>query len=294
MAIGAGIGAISGLLQGQQAKRLNKQYDAAEKAIQTTDPAQMAFLNRLRQQERAFRTGTDKSSAFALNQAQNVNSNTQANLLRAGGAGAVNNLLRSQAVSNNAIANIGADAAGQANQLMELQSGIIDQIADRNFARQRELRNQAMSRAINSRQNLRNMFQGALAMVPGITGQMGGFGPKSGGAQGRVFDPLASTSEGVGTFYPGAYNSGDMLPPATMPGQMPSAQGLPRTPNPSSWNVGMTTVPRMTPVPTYPNSPISPGTPNASPWNVDVGSVYRMNPRLTYPQSSPLAYQPLG
>lgn len=178
MAAGAGIGAISGLLQGQQAKRLNKQYDAAEKAIQATDPAQMAFLNRLRQQERAFRTGTDKSSAFALNQAQNVNANTQANLLRAGGAGAVNNLLRSQAVSNNAIANIGAQAAGQANQLMELQSGIINQIANRNFARQRELRNQAMSRAVNSRQNLQNMFQGALAMVPGITGRMGGFGPK--------------------------------------------------------------------------------------------------------------------
>lgn len=208
MAAGAGIGAISGLLQGQQAKRLNKQYDAAEKAIQTTDPAQMAFLNRLRQQERAFRTGTDKSSAFALNQAQNVNANTQANLLRAGGAGAVNNLLRSQAVSNNAIANIGAQAAGQANQLMGLQGGIIDQIANRNLARQRELRNQAMSRAINSRQNLQNMFQGALAMVPGITGQMGAFkaqpaaapqvqpqGPTGGGFVGNTYVP--GTNPGV-------------------------------------------------------------------------------------------------
>lgn len=188
MAAGGAIGLASGLFQGQNAKRLEKQYQQAEANVQTTDPGQTAFLQRLRQQERNYRAGTDASSAFAAQQARNVGSTTQANLLRAGGPGAVSNLLRAQAGTNNAMANIGAQASQGANQMLGLQGGIVDQIAQRNFMRQRERRNQAMERSVSARQNIQNMFSGALAMVPGMTAQLGqGQGtPKQWG-----FDPMA-------------------------------------------------------------------------------------------------------
>ena len=139
MAAGGLIGGISGLAQGKEAKRLNSAYEQAEKNVQTTDPAQMAFLQRLRQQERNYRAGSDASSAFAAQQARNVGAQTQANLSRAGGPGLVNNMLRAQAGTNNAMAQIKTNASSQANQILGLQGGIIDQIAGSNLQRQREV-----------------------------------------------------------------------------------------------------------------------------------------------------------
>jgi len=208
MAAGAGIGAITGLLQGQRAKKLERDYQAAEKAIQPIDPAQMAYLNRVRQQERNFRAGTDPSSAFATMNARNVGGQTMANINRAGGAGVVGNLLRAQSGTNQAIAGIGANAAGQANQLFMAQGGLINRMADRVYERQVELRNQALERSVSARQNIQNSLSGALAMVPGMTGGMKMGGGKPQGQWG--FDPFSSTSPGVGNVYPGAYNAQDI------------------------------------------------------------------------------------
>ena len=208
MAAGAGIGAITGLLQGQRAKKLERDYQAAEKAIQPIDPAQMAYLNRVRQQERNFRAGADPSSAFATMNARNVGGQTMANINRAGGAGVVGNLLRAQSGTNQAIAGIGANAAGQANQLFMAQGGLINRMADRVYERQVELRNQALERSVSARQNIQNSLSGALAMVPGMTGGMKMGGGKPQGQWG--FDPFSSTSPGVGNVYPGAYNAQDI------------------------------------------------------------------------------------
>lgn len=210
MAAGGLIGGISGAIQGSNAKKLNSLYEQAEANVKTTDPMQMAFLQRLRQQERNYRAGTDASSAFAASQARNVAAQTQANLYRAGGVGAVNNLLRSQAVGNQAMAQIGANASQGANQMLGLQGGIIDQITARNLQRQRELRNQAMERSVSARQNLQNMFSGALAMVPGIAGQMGG----GMGMAGKSAMPMAGQQ----------YNPGGMVGSTYVPGTTTGVQ----------------------------------------------------------------------
>lgn len=172
MGAGAVIGGISGLMQGKNAKRLDKQYQMAENAVNPIDPGQQAYLQRLRQQERNYRAGSDATSAFAAQQARNVGATTQANLLRAGGPGTVSNLLRAQAGTNNAFAQIGANASQGANQVLGMQGGLINQIAERRYNRQREIRDQAMERSVSARQNLQNMFSGALAMVPGMTASM--------------------------------------------------------------------------------------------------------------------------
>jgi len=214
MGVGAGVGLLSGIFSGQQANRLERDYKKAEGALQPNSPDQINYLNAIRQQERAFRTGTDPSSGFAMQNLRNAQSQTQANLTRAGGPGVVNNLLRSQAITNQGFANVGANAADRANQLMQFRGGLIDNIQARQYARQRELRNQAMERSASAAQNIQNTFQGALAMIPEMTAKFGApKAPAKGGAPGRTFDPLAATSPGVGTFYPGAYNAGDMQQP---------------------------------------------------------------------------------
>lgn len=217
MAAGALIGGIAGFAQGQRAKKLERDYQAAEKAIQPIDPAQMAYLNRVRQQERNFRAGTDPSSAFATMNARNVGGQTMANINRAGGAGVVGNLLRAQSGTNQAIAGIGANAAGQANQLFMAQGGLINRMADRVYERQVELRNQALERSVSARQNIQNSLSGALAMVPGMTGgmKMGG-GAAAGGA--------APQSTGGGLV-------GNQYVPGVQPGV--NYQGLPTGINPN-------------------------------------------------------------
>ena len=180
MVAGAIIGGISGFMQGKNAQNLQKKYEAAEANVKTTDPMQMAYLQRLRNQERAYRAGADPSSAFAAMQARNVTAQTQANLLRAGGAGAVGNLLRAQAVGGQTMAEIGARASEGANTMMQLQGNIIDQITERNMQRQRELRDQALARAVGAQQDIRNQFQGSLAMLPGIAKGIPGLGKIAG------------------------------------------------------------------------------------------------------------------
>lgn len=201
MAAGAIIGGISGFMQGKNAQNLQKKYEAAEANVRTTDPMQMAYLQRLRNQERAYRAGADPSSAFAAMQARNVTAQTQANLLRAGGAGAVGNLLRAQAVGGQTMAEIGARASEGANTMMQLQGNIIDQITARNMQRQRELRDQALARAVGAQQDIRNQFQGSLAMLPGIAkgipglGKIAGTGKQffSGGMVGNKYVPGVSS-----------------------------------------------------------------------------------------------------
>jgi len=181
-AVGGAIGLISGIASGSQANKLEKEYQKAEKALQPVSPDQIAYLNGIRQQERNFRAGTDPTSAYAMQNLRNAQAQTQANIGRAGGPGVVNNMLRAQAVTNQGIANVGANAATQANQMLQFQGGLIDNIQNRMYQRQRELRNQAMERSVSARQNIQNTFQGALAMLPSITGQMGQMGGMKGGA----------------------------------------------------------------------------------------------------------------
>lgn len=233
MIAGALIGGIAGIGQGKRAQKLEKDYQNAEKAINPVDPNQVAYLNKVRQQERNFRGGSDPSSAFAAMNARNVGGQTMANISRAGGPGVVGNLLRAQAGTNQAIAGIGANAGAQANQMLALQGGLIDRMADKVYQRQVERRNQAMERSVSARQNIQNTFQGALAMVPGIAGgisKMGGMNPFAkaapatgpaqfgGGMVGNQY--MRSTQAGIG--YQGLPSGGPTasnfgLPGATAP-----------------------------------------------------------------------------
>lgn len=168
--IGAGVGLAEGILKNSANNKLQKAYSQAEGNIPLYDPNQQAYLSQVRQQERNLRAGTDASSAMAQQLAGNVNAQTQGNLLRAGGTGVVNNLLRAQAGMGNQIAGIGAQAGGQANGLLGAQGTLISNMAERVYQRQQQIRNQALDRAEQGRQDAMNTTMAAIGAAPSIAG----------------------------------------------------------------------------------------------------------------------------
>lgn len=212
--VGAGLGILGGFLQGQQQRKNMAAYNKAEAAINPVDPAQTALLGRLRQQEKAYRAGSDPSSAWAMQNQQNALAQTQNNINRMGG-GSVSQLLRSQQNANLGAAQIGAQAAARADQLIPLQANITNVLAERQYQRQQQIRATALARAEQGRQDIFNTLASGIALIPQISGAGGG-AAKVSGAKGPIFDPLAATSPGVGTYFPGAIDAADMLPPTRM------------------------------------------------------------------------------
>ena len=161
--IGGVVGGVAGGFQGSAAKKKREAADKANAAVNAEDPRQMAYLDRLRRQERYFRNGNDTQTAFAIRNAKQVLGNTQNNLLRAGGPGVVGNLLRANVATGNTIAGISAQAQDNADRAMYAQGGLIGEIANRKYERQREVANQAMANSVAARQDLNNQLAGGLS-----------------------------------------------------------------------------------------------------------------------------------
>ena len=169
--IGTAVNAARTIGAASQTKRLRQDFERADAAVNPVDPAQTAFLNRLRAQEQRFRAGTDPSSAFAMQNVRQQGAQTQRNLLRAGGPGSVGNLLRAQQGVNQGIAQVGAQTAAQGNQLVGMQMGMTNLISNRLYDRQRELRNQALARWQQNRQDVQNAISGLTATMPDLASQ---------------------------------------------------------------------------------------------------------------------------
>jgi hypothetical protein len=168
MLVGFGINALRGGVAAAQNKGLKNDFMAADAAVNPIDPNQTAFLNRLRSQEQRFRAGTDPSSAWAMQNLNQQQAQRNNNILRAGGAGAVGNILRSGQITGQGAAEVGGRAAAQGNQLVGMQMGMTNLIADRVYNRQRELSNRAMARWQQNRQDVQNAISGITATLPEI------------------------------------------------------------------------------------------------------------------------------
>jgi hypothetical protein len=176
MLIGMGVNALRTGIQAGKTKGLKSAYETAEAGVNPVDPNQVAFMNRLRTQEQRFRAGTDPSSAFAAQSIQQQGAQTQRNMMRMGGPGAVGNMLRAQQGTNQGMAQVGAQAAGMGNQLLGMQGGLVNLVAERTYDLQRDRRNQAMARYEQNRQDVWNGISGLTATLPGLAMGMGGGG----------------------------------------------------------------------------------------------------------------------
>lgn len=232
MLVGLGVNAIRTGVEASKTKGLKGAYDTAEAGVNPVDPNQMAFLNRLRTQEQRFRAGTDPSSAFAAQGVQQQGAQTQRNMLRAGGPGAVGNMLRAQQGVNQGMAGVGAQAANMGNQLLGMQGGVINTIADRVYDLQRDRRNQAMARMEQNRQNVWNGISGMTATLPGIAAGMGGaekFAPNTQTMTDQINASLPANRAMLSNPYTPPVPNSPMQPPAPMFGP-PAPQA------PSWWN----------------------------------------------------------
>jgi len=169
--IGMGLNVARAGAAAFQNKGLKNDFMKADAAVNPVDPNQTAFLNRLRSQEQRFRAGTDPSSAWAMQNLNQQDAQRQRNLLRAGGAGLVGNILRSGQIAGQGAAEVGGRAAAMGNQLVGMQMGMTNLIADRVYNRQRELSNRALGFWQQNRQDVQNAISGITAMLPEIGSQ---------------------------------------------------------------------------------------------------------------------------
>lgn len=223
--LGAAIGASEG--SGVGAARRRSQ-NASQ--ISPVDPVQNWYLNRLQQQERQMRAGTDATSAFASRNAMNVLGQTQANILRASGGNAlsgINGLVRAQNATNNAMQGIGAQAAANANNLLMAQGGLIGDMSQRRLRLAEYNRNKLYSEWVNKQQNLNNASAGAIGTMPSLL-MSGGFGGQKAAPSPMGIDNTWKTMGTAG----GAFSSAPAQPAGYQPPQyqmIPDAQPLQAT-----------------------------------------------------------------
>jgi hypothetical protein len=110
---GAIIGGIVGGVKGGQEKKLREQYEAKEKSIPLQDPNQVAYLDKIRRNQKALAAGTDPMTTYRMQEARNRGQQTALNLMRSSGGSTqalTSNILRANEGTNRAIAGAGADA----------------------------------------------------------------------------------------------------------------------------------------------------------------------------------------
>lgn len=218
--VGGAVGTlVSGLIQGGQADGMRKKYEAYEKTIPMQDPMQVKLLDTIQGRRRALERGTDAFTSNRIGRAGDALAQTQANITRAGG-GNVSDLLRSQRVTDQAVGNAGADAQRSAMGLLGMEGNLTGEMANRAYQRQMSRANVMWQEYARRREDSNRTSMAAIGMLP----QIGFKGGTPGQTTPRVFDPLAGQSPGMGTYFPGAYDSQSA----------PNAPAVPMTPIPPS------------------------------------------------------------
>ncbi len=128
------------------------------------------------------------NTAYANRLANSAGAQAQANIVRAGGPGIVQNLLSSQMVTGRQLGANAAQAAGMANEMLGAQASLVNLMAQRRYDRQRYRRDQALLESQQYRQDANNYTHAAISGLgqngrPAMDGAFGGFN-RSGGSGG--------------------------------------------------------------------------------------------------------------
>jgi hypothetical protein len=177
MGASAAANAIRGVAQNRKAKGLEADFKAKDAALTPVSPDQYAHLAATRRLERSMRMGGDPSSQFAKYGLGGALAQTQDNLVRAGnGQGTVNALLRGQQGYNQGMAQVGAQAGQQANEILQYQGGLIDNIQRSIYGLQMKRRNYAQALMAQQQQAATDSmtaaigsFAQAATMIPNAT-----------------------------------------------------------------------------------------------------------------------------
>lgn len=197
--IGGAVGtALSGAIGMGRANKFEKEFDQANRQVRPVDPMQLSYMQDLKNQERAYRAGTDAASRFAMTGVRDQGATASASILRAGGG--PNDLLRSQRISDRGYADIAARQSGIANQLLGMRGGVVNDISDRVFSEQRWNRDMAFGRWQNERKDANNNLMAATGMLAQEVPEGGYLGPLFKGGAEPPPTPFAQKSGAGGSW----------------------------------------------------------------------------------------------
>ena len=175
----AGTELVRGITGNQQAKKMRKEYDAAERAIPMQDPAQLALLGETRRRMNSLRQGADQMTAYGMQQARESLVNTQGNVVRSG-RGNLSDLLKAQRNSDLGVSAITAQGNQRADALMPMEGQLVGAMAQRAYDRQLSNANRLWSEYTRKREDSNRQIMAGIGMLPNIAMGFGKGAPKSG------------------------------------------------------------------------------------------------------------------
>lgn len=222
----AGTEIVRGIAGNSKAKKMRREYDAAEKAIPMQDPAQVALLGETRRRMNSLRQGSDAMTAYGTQQAREALVNTQGNITRSG-RGNLSDLLKAQRNSDLGTSAITAQANQRADALMPMEGQLVGAMAQRAYNRQLSNANRLWSEYARKREDSNRQIMAGLGMMPNIAAGFGKGAPKSGAPStatmteqinaslpaGRMMSSGGNVPMGMGTgMYPGMANPAPAQP----------------------------------------------------------------------------------
>jgi hypothetical protein len=183
--VGAGTSIAQGVGSAGRARKARGQFDRAEAAIPEQDPMQVAMLDTVRGQRKAFMAGTDPISAFTRQQSQNMVQQTQGNLGRIG-RGTTSDMLRAQRVGENAMGAAGARAAQTGVGLLGMEGTMTNALADRAFNTQWSRANRMWSEYARAKEDSNAQIMAGIGMLPDLALGNVKNAPGTNGRRGRL------------------------------------------------------------------------------------------------------------
>lgn len=179
-----GASIAKGIGQASRAKKLRSEYDTAMGQIPPQDPMALAYLGDTRRRRRAFEAGTDPIASYTREQILGHGAQTQANAVRSG-RNQVGDLMRIQAGTNRALADVGARSSAQAERLFGLEGDLVNMMESRAYNRQLSDANRMWSEYARAKEDSNRAIQAGLGMA---------VAPLQYGAPKRTVDSVAGTS----------------------------------------------------------------------------------------------------
>ena len=189
-----------GIADSSKAKKQSAAASAANKAIPVQDPGVVGHLNNIRMRRKYAENGTSRMLAVKRRMITNAGAQAGENLVRSAGdapGGAQQAQLRSQAMTQDALASAGAESEAIGAQFLQMETPIVSDIADRSLSLGTYDRDQKAFTAAQTQQNSNTSIMSAFGNLAelGVEGML-----NTGGGE---TNPLATTAKSInGTSVP--------------------------------------------------------------------------------------------
>lgn len=160
-----------GMADSNKAKKERSSAEAANRAISRQDPAIAAHLAEIKLKRQYAENGQSRLLALKRRMITNAGRQTQTNLLRGSGnapGSAQQGLLRSQAMTQQGLSQAGVETEQQSLGLLNMQTPIINDMADRALSLDTYNRDSKMMQAAQTQQNSNNSISSGVGLIAGM------------------------------------------------------------------------------------------------------------------------------